>query len=47
MHLNELKIADKGNNKTKTPSVELACVVEDNEKIGTNDRNAMVLGFLA
>jgi hypothetical protein len=42
-----LKITDKGNHKIKKPSVELACVVESNEKTGTSDRNAMVLGFLA
>jgi hypothetical protein len=47
MHLSELKIIDKGNHKTKQPYVELACVLEYNEKTGTSDRIAVVVGFLA
>jgi hypothetical protein len=47
MHLNELKITEKGNHKTKKPPVELSCVVDYNEKIGTSDRTAIVVGFLA
>jgi len=38
MHLNELKITDKRNHKTKKQSLELPCVVEYDEKIGTRDR---------
>jgi len=38
MHLKELKITDKRNHKTKKPSLELPCVVEYDEKIGTRDR---------
>jgi hypothetical protein len=47
MHLNELKITDKGYHKTKKPSVELSCVGDYNEKIGTSDWSAIVVGFLA
>jgi hypothetical protein len=47
MHLNELKITDKGNHKTKKQSVELSCVVKYNEKSDTRDRSAIVVGFLA
>jgi hypothetical protein len=47
VHLNELKITDKGNCKTQQPSVERACVLEHNEKTGTSDWSAIVVGFLA
>lgn len=47
MHLNELKITERGNHKTKKPSAELPCVVDYNKKIGTIDRSAIVVGFLA
>ena len=49
LHISRImvKIADKGNHKTKKPSVELSCVVDYNEKIGTSDRSAIVVGFLA
>jgi hypothetical protein len=46
-HLNEPKITDKRNHKTKKPSVELSCVVDYDEKIGTRDRSTIVVGFLA
>jgi hypothetical protein len=47
MHLNELKITDKVNHKTKKPSVELSCVFGYNEKINTRDWSAIVVEFLA
>jgi len=47
MHLNEHRITDKRNRKTKKPSVERSCVVEYDDKIGTRDWSAIMVGFLA